>query len=118
MRDLGAEHGETRTRTGDTTIFIVGRNLSNNGATPANQPVLKTGGRGSMSANCVLFSWIWALRCASVPKHQGRSAVGSDSGRPMKGAVFVDPPGFASDEALAAWVARARAFAETLPHKH
>ena len=39
------------------------------------------------------------------------------TGRPMKGMLYVDPPGFATDAALDAWVARALAFTETLPPK-
>lgn len=39
------------------------------------------------------------------------------TGRPMKGMVFVDPPGYASDEGLAAWVERGTAFAGSLPPK-
>lgn len=39
------------------------------------------------------------------------------TGRPMRGMVYVDPPGFATDAALAAWVARSLEFAATLPSK-
>jgi len=39
------------------------------------------------------------------------------TGRPMKGMVFVDLPGYETDEALAAWIDRALAFAQTLPPK-
>jgi TfoX/Sxy family transcriptional regulator of competence genes len=39
------------------------------------------------------------------------------TGRPMNGMVYVDPPGFPTDDALAAWVGRALAFAATLPPK-
>jgi TfoX/Sxy family transcriptional regulator of competence genes len=39
------------------------------------------------------------------------------TGRPMRGMVYVDPPGFSTDDALAAWVARALEFAATLPPK-
>lgn len=39
------------------------------------------------------------------------------TGRPMRGMVYVDPPGFATDEALAEWVGRAMDFAATLPPK-
>jgi len=39
------------------------------------------------------------------------------TGRPMTGYVFVDPPGFAEDEDLAAWVERCYAFVATLPPK-
>ncbi len=39
------------------------------------------------------------------------------TGRPMRGMVYVDPPGFPTDAALAAWVARALEFAATLPPK-
>lgn len=39
------------------------------------------------------------------------------SGRPMKGYVYVAPPGVAADKDLAAWVARGADFAETLPPK-
>jgi len=39
------------------------------------------------------------------------------TGRPMRGMVYVDPPGFPTDEALAAWVGRALEFASTLPPK-
>jgi TfoX/Sxy family transcriptional regulator of competence genes len=39
------------------------------------------------------------------------------TGRPMKGYVFVDGAGHRTDQALAAWVARAREFVATLPPK-
>lgn len=39
------------------------------------------------------------------------------TGRPMKGWVMVEPPGFATEEALAGWLDQARAFVETLPAK-
>lgn len=39
------------------------------------------------------------------------------TGRPMKGMLLVDPPGFESDEALASWIDRALAFVQTLPSK-
>ena len=35
----------------------------------------------------------------------------------MRGMVYVDPPGFATDDALAGWVTRALEFAATLPPK-
>ncbi len=39
------------------------------------------------------------------------------TGRPMKGMVFVDPAGTASEEDLRGWVQRAVAFVSTLPAK-
>lgn len=39
------------------------------------------------------------------------------TGRPMRGYVFVDADGTASDAALATWVGRGVRFAETLPPK-
>lgn len=39
------------------------------------------------------------------------------TGRPMKGYVFVDPPGFDSERDLAAWVERAVRFVSRLPRK-
>jgi TfoX/Sxy family transcriptional regulator of competence genes len=39
------------------------------------------------------------------------------TGRPMKGYVFVDADGTATDAALATWVGRGVRFAETLPPK-
>ena len=39
------------------------------------------------------------------------------TGRPMKGMVYVDPAGYATDEALAAWVGRGVEFAASLPPK-
>jgi hypothetical protein len=39
------------------------------------------------------------------------------TGKPMKGYVFVDPPGFESDPALADWIARCESFVATLPPK-
>jgi TfoX/Sxy family transcriptional regulator of competence genes len=39
------------------------------------------------------------------------------TGKPMKGYVFVDPPGFESDEDLSAWVERCYRFVQTLPPK-
>ena len=39
------------------------------------------------------------------------------TGRPMRGYVFVAPQGFAADDALGAWIARATEFTGTLPPK-
>jgi len=39
------------------------------------------------------------------------------SGRPMKGYVFVAPPGFRSPAKLRAWVERGLVYAKTLPPK-
>lgn len=39
------------------------------------------------------------------------------TGRPMRGMIYIDPPGFATDRTLAAWVGRALEFATTLPPK-
>jgi hypothetical protein len=39
------------------------------------------------------------------------------TGRPMTGYVFVDPPGFARDADLAAWVGECVQFVKTLPRK-
>lgn len=39
------------------------------------------------------------------------------TGKPMKGYVFIDPPGFESDVELADWVTRCHEFVQTLPPK-
>ncbi len=39
------------------------------------------------------------------------------TGRPMKGYVFIDPPGIERDNDLARWIAASRAFVRTLPSK-
>lgn len=39
------------------------------------------------------------------------------TGRPMRGMVFVDPPGLVSDETLETWLRRCLDFAESLPAK-
>ena len=39
------------------------------------------------------------------------------SGRPMKGYVYVDPPGYLEDDALAEWVQLCRTFVLGLPAK-
>jgi len=39
------------------------------------------------------------------------------TGRPMKGYVFVDPPGHERDDDLAEWVGAAQGFVRTLPDK-
>ena len=39
------------------------------------------------------------------------------TGRPMKGYVFVDPPGFDFDSDLLAWVERTHRFVQSLPPK-
>jgi hypothetical protein len=39
------------------------------------------------------------------------------TGRPMRGWVMIDADGLDNDAALDAWIARARAFVETLPAK-
>lgn len=39
------------------------------------------------------------------------------TGRPMRGYVYVDPPGFERDEELASWVKAGLAFVKTLPAK-
>ena len=39
------------------------------------------------------------------------------TGRPMKGYVFIDPPGFEQDADLCAWVERCHWFVQSLPPK-
>lgn len=39
------------------------------------------------------------------------------TGHPMRGLVYVDPPGLVSDESLERWLDRCVAFAESLPEK-
>lgn len=39
------------------------------------------------------------------------------TGRPMRGYVFVDAPGFESDEDLATWIKAGRDFVKSLPAK-
>lgn len=39
------------------------------------------------------------------------------TGRPMRGMVFVDPPGLAFGEALEEWIDRSMAYARSLPVK-
>ena len=39
------------------------------------------------------------------------------TGRPLRGMVYVDPPGYLSDDGLAEWVGRGLAFVDTLPPK-
>ena len=39
------------------------------------------------------------------------------TGRPMKGFVFVDPPGYADDTTLSAWIKRGLTYAQSLPAK-
>lgn len=39
------------------------------------------------------------------------------TGRPMRGMVYVDDSGYATDEAMAGWVQRGVAFASSLPAK-
>lgn len=39
------------------------------------------------------------------------------TGKPLKGMVYVDPPGLTADDDLAAWARRGAAFAATLPEK-
>lgn len=39
------------------------------------------------------------------------------TGKPMKGYVYVDPPGFARDADLEGWVRQCRAFVRSLPPK-
>ena len=39
------------------------------------------------------------------------------TGRPMRGMVFVDPPGLASDDAFESWLERCLDFAVSLPEK-
>jgi TfoX/Sxy family transcriptional regulator of competence genes len=39
------------------------------------------------------------------------------TGKPLKSMVLVEPPAIESDEALAAWIERARSFVATLPPK-
>lgn len=39
------------------------------------------------------------------------------TGRPLKGFVFVEPPGFADDEDLKAWIEQGLGFVSTLPAK-
>lgn len=39
------------------------------------------------------------------------------TGRPMRGYVFIDPPGLEGDADLEEWIAASRAFVRTLPAK-
>ncbi len=39
------------------------------------------------------------------------------TGRPLKGMVYVDPPGIESDDDLQAWLGRALSFVHSLPMK-
>ena len=39
------------------------------------------------------------------------------TGKPMRGYVFVDPPGFERDADLADWIERCHAFVQSLPPK-
>jgi hypothetical protein len=39
------------------------------------------------------------------------------TGRPLRGMVMIDPPGFAEDAALARWVERGLGFVRSLPPK-
>jgi hypothetical protein len=39
------------------------------------------------------------------------------TGRPMKGYVFVDPPGIERDDDLERWIGASRAFVRSLPGK-
>lgn len=39
------------------------------------------------------------------------------TGRPMKGYVYVDPPGYASDDELSGWLDAGLAFVASLPDK-
>lgn len=39
------------------------------------------------------------------------------TGKPLKGFVFVDSPGFAEDEQLRSWIGLCRAFTRSLPAK-
>jgi len=39
------------------------------------------------------------------------------TGRPLRGMVYVDPPGFAEDHELLEWVARCEVFTRSLPGK-
>lgn len=39
------------------------------------------------------------------------------TGKPLKGFVYVDPPGFAEDAELRKWIDRCQAFTRTLPPK-
>jgi peptidylprolyl isomerase len=68
MRDSGTSDGETRTRTGDTTIFQSWRRISLTAAESLQIRHSALAYRvGRIIANCGLFSPIWALRRASVP---------------------------------------------------
>ena len=39
------------------------------------------------------------------------------TGKPMRGYVFVDPPGYEGEEALSRWIRKCRKFASELPAK-
>ena len=39
------------------------------------------------------------------------------TGKPMRGYVFVDPPGIEDDDALGEWIERSHSFVQTLPAK-
>ena len=54
---------------------------------------------------------------AAAARGEGHARPMDFTGRPMKTMVYVDPDGFATDDALEAWVRRALQFGETLPPK-
>jgi hypothetical protein len=72
----GELDGERRTRTADTTISVVGRNLSNSGGIPANKPVSAGDGGRWISASCDCLSLVWALRRVPVPNQNGSASAG------------------------------------------
>ncbi len=39
------------------------------------------------------------------------------TGKPMKGYVFVDPPGYEADSDLSHWIEKCRRYVESLPPK-
>ena len=56
MRDFGLQYGETRTRTGDTTISVVDRNRSNRVESPAISGFTSSTSGQTKSAICILLA--------------------------------------------------------------
>jgi len=82
------------------------------------------GGLAFMSGDYMFVGILGEALMARVGKENHESVLARPhvrvmdfTGKSLKGYVFVDPPGYAEDEDLAAWVKQCRDFVQTLPPK-
>ena len=82
------------------------------------------GGLAFMSRNYMFIGILGDVLMARVgPEYYGEALTRPNvremdfTGKPMKGYVFVDPPGFETDSDLSGWVEKCLGFIQSLPPK-